>query len=40
MEFSVRIVTPYQMKKHGDAEIHRAKTDKKDLLRITVYTLK
>lgn len=30
---------PYQMKKYGDVEIHKAKTDKKDALRIVAYAL-
>ena len=30
----VCVVNPYQMKKYGDVEIHKAKTDKKDALRI------
>ena len=28
------VVNPYQMKKYGDVEIRKAKTDKKDALRI------
>ena len=35
--FPVCIVNPYQMKKYGDVEIHKAKTDKKDALRIAAY---
>lgn len=35
----VCIVNPYQMKKYGDVEIHKAKTDKKDALRIAAYAL-
>ena len=37
--FSVCVVNPYQMKKYGDMEIHKAKTDKKDALRIATYAL-
>ena len=37
--FPVCIVNPYQMKKYGDVEIHKAKTDKKDALRIADYAL-
>ena len=37
--FPVCIVNPYQMKKYGDVEIHKAKTDKKDALRIAAYAL-
>ena len=37
--FSVCVVNPYQMKKYGDVEIHKAKTDKKDALRIATYAL-
>ena len=33
----VCIINPYQMKKYGDVEIHKAKTDKKDALRIATY---
>jgi transposase len=36
---SVCIINPYQMKKYGDVEIHKAKTDKKDALRIATYAL-
>ena len=35
----VCLINPYQMKKYGDAEIHKAKTDKKDALRIATYAL-
>ncbi len=35
----VCIINPYQMKKYGDVEIHKAKTDKKDALRIATYAL-
>lgn len=37
--FPVCLINPYQMKKYGDAEIHKAKTDKKDALRIATYAL-
>lgn len=37
--FPVCLVNPYQMKKYGDVEIHKAKTDKKDALRIAAYAL-
>ena len=37
--FPVCVVNPYQMKKYGDVEIHKAKTDKKDALRIATYAL-
>lgn len=37
--FPVCLVNPYQMKKYGDVEIHKAKTDKKDALRIARYAL-
>ena len=33
------LINPYQMKKYGDTEIHKAKTDKKDALRIATYAL-
>lgn len=36
---SVCLVNPYQMKKYGDVEIHKAKTDKKDAIRIARYAL-
>ncbi len=32
-----RVINPYQMKKYGDVEIHKAKTDKKDAIRIATY---
>ena len=32
-------MNPYQMKKYGDVEIHKAKTDKKDALRIARFAL-
>ena len=35
----VCIINPYQMKKYGDVEIHKAKTDKKDALSIATYAL-
>ena len=37
--FPVCLVNPYQMKKYGDVEIHKAKTEKKDALRIAKYAL-
>ena len=37
--FSVCVVNPYQMKKYGDVEIRKAKTDKKDALRIATFAL-
>ena len=37
--FPVCLVNPYQMKKYTDVEIHKAKTDKKDALRIARYAL-
>ena len=37
--FPVCVVNPYQMKKYGDVEIHKAKTDKKDALRIATFAL-
>ena len=37
--FPVCIVNPYQMKKYADVEIHKAKTDKKDAIRIATYAL-
>lgn len=37
--FPVCIVNPYQMKKYAAPEIHKAKTDKKDALRIASYAL-
>lgn len=37
--FPVCLINPYQMKKYGDVEIHKAKTDKKDALRIAAYAL-
>lgn len=35
----VCLVNPYQMKKYGDVEIHKVKTDKKDAIRIATYAL-
>lgn len=37
--FPVCLVNPYQMKKYADVEIHKAKTDKKDAIRIAKYAL-
>ncbi len=37
--FPVCLINPYQMKKYGDVEIHKAKTDKKDAIRIAKYAL-
>lgn len=37
--FPVCLINPYQMKKYGDVEIHKAKTDKKDAARIAAYAL-
>ena len=37
--FPVCLINPYQMKKYGDLELHKAKTDKKDALRIATYAL-
>jgi len=37
--FPVCFVNPYQMKKYGDTELRKAKTDKKDALRIAKYAL-
>lgn len=37
--FPVCFINPYQMKKYGDVEIHKAKTDRKDAVRIATYTL-
>ena len=36
---SPALVNPYLLKKYGDAELHKAKTDKKDALRIARYAL-
>ena len=35
----VCLVNPYQMKKYGDTELRRTKTDKKDAVRIATYAL-
>lgn len=35
----VCLINPYQMKKYGDTELRKAKTDKKDALRIAKYAL-
>ena len=35
----VCLINPYQMKKYGDVEIHKVKTDKKDAIRIATYAL-
>ena len=35
----VCLINPYQMKKYGDTELRRTKTDKKDALRIAAYAL-
>lgn len=37
--FPVCLINPYQMKKYGDVEIHKAKTDRKDAIRIATYAL-
>ena len=37
--FPVCLINPYQMKKYADVEIHKAKTDKKDAIRIATYAL-
>ena len=37
--FQVCLVNPYQMKKYGDTELRRTKTDKKDAIRIATYAL-
>ena len=37
--FPVCVVNPYQMKKYGDVEIRKAKTDKKDALPIATFAL-
>ena len=37
--FPVCVVNPYQMKKYGDVEIRKAKTDRKDALRIATFAL-
>jgi transposase len=38
-ELSVCLINAYQMKKYGDTELRKAKTDKKDALRIARYAL-
>ena len=35
----VSVINPYQMKKYGDTELRKGKTDKKDALRIATYVL-
>lgn len=35
----VSVINPYKMKKYGDTELRRGKTDKKDALRIATYIL-
>ena len=37
--FQVCLVNPYQMKKYGDTELRRTKTDRKDAIRIASYAL-
>jgi len=37
--FQVCLVNPYQMKKFGDVEIHKTKTDKKDAIRIATFAI-
>ncbi len=37
--FQVCMANPYQMKKYGDVEIHKSKTDKKDAIRIATFAL-
>ena len=37
--FFVSVINPYQMKKYGDTELRRSKTDKKDAIRIATYAL-
>lgn len=37
--FPVCLANPYQMKKYGDTELRRSKTDKKDAIRIATYAL-
>lgn len=36
---SVCLINPYKMKKYGDTELRKAKTDKKDAIRIAKYAL-
>lgn len=38
-DLPVCLINPYQMKKYGDMELRKAKTDKKDALRIAHYAL-
>lgn len=38
-DLPVCLINPYQMKKYGDMELRKAKTDKKDALRIARYAL-
>ena len=38
-ELPVCLINPYQMKKYGDTELRKAKTDKRDSLRIAQYAL-
>ena len=38
-DLPVCLINPYQMKKYGDTEIRKAKTDKRDALRIAQYAL-
>ena len=37
--FEVCLINPYLMKKYGDEELRRAKTDKKDAIKIATYAL-
>lgn len=37
--FEVCLINPFKMKKYGDTELRRAKTDKKDALKIATYAL-
>ena len=38
-DLQVCLINPYQMKKYGDTELRKAKTDKKDAVRIARYAL-
>ena len=38
-ELPVCLINPYQMKKYGDTELRKAKTDKRDSIRIAQYAL-
>ena len=38
-DLPVCLINPYQMKKYGDTELRKAKTDKRDALRIAQYAL-